>query len=563
LQVPAGEKRKVLLFGIDGATLDLVGPWMDAGELPNLARLRAEGASGTLRSTVPYFTSVAWTSFATAKNPGKHGIFDFMALRPGTYDTRFSNRGMTRSGSVFRHLAERGRRVGVVNVPWTWPPEDLGPGGYVVAGMGAPRFDEGMFYPPSLHDEVRGRVGAYSLKPLRKSGGLYDFEALHRDAERITATARYLVEEKGVDVLTVVYMFVDQIQHFYWKDRRATGRDGRTADDVLLHAHKLLDEKLSELLGLLGDDATVVVLSDHGAGPVEAGLNLPAALRSLGLTSYNDTNAANGGTSTRQRIAAGAKGLLSRAHEETKKRFPGALEAGKRLMGERLKDRAMMSLGVRYGDVDWGATRAFAWGTLGAVQVNLKGREPQGAVEPGAAYEAVRDGAIGGLGGLRDASGRPLVEGVYRREELYHGPALEDAPDLVVVPRDGVEVVNRFLDPKVALEPEDLEWEGSRKEGNHRPDGLIVLRGPGVRAGASVEGAGIEDVLPTVLHLLGEPVPEDADGRVLDGVLVSDASAEYAGTLGDSSAGEDEAPEYTEEDEAEIERRLKDLGYID
>jgi len=555
-----GGNGKVLVFGIDSATLDLVGPWMDSGELPNLKRLWDEGASGRLRSTVPYFTSVAWTSFATAKNPGKHGIFDFMALRPGTYDTRFSNRGMVRGRSVFYHLAERGRTVGVVNVPWTWPPEPL-PGGYVAAGMGAPRFDAGMFHPRSLHEEVRERVGTYYLKPLRKSGGLYDFEALHRDAEAQTATARYLVEEKGVDVLAVVYMFVDQIQHFYWKERRAVGRDGREVEDVLLYVHKLLDEKLGELLELFGDDATVAVLSDHGAGPVWAGLNLPATLRELGLTSYGPAADAGDGAGTRQRLASGAKGLLARAHGETKKRFPGALEAGKRLMGEKLKDRAMMSLGVRYGDVDWGRTRAFSWGTLGAVQVNLRGREPEGVVEPGTEYETVRDEAVAGLEALRDGSGRPLVEKVWRREEIYHGPALAEAPDLVVVPRDGVEVVNRPAEPRVALEPETLEWEGSLKEGNHRPDGMLVLRGPGVARGASIEGARIEDVLPTVAHLLGEPLPEDVDGRVLEEVLTFSGGAEYAGTLGDSD--EEAAPEYTEEDEAEIERRLKDLGYID
>jgi predicted AlkP superfamily phosphohydrolase/phosphomutase len=552
---PAGEQKKVLLFGIDSATLDLVGPWMDAGELPNLRRLRDEGAVGTLRSTVPYFTSVAWTSFSTAKNPGKHGIFDFMALRPGTYDTRFSNRGMARSRSLFWHLAERGHRVGVVNVPWTWPPEEL-PGGYVAAGMGAPRFDEGMFHPKALHDEVRGRFGAYSLKPLRKSGGLYDFEALHWDANGLTATARYLVEEKGVNVLAVVYMFVDQIQHFYWKERRATGKDGRVVEDVLLYVHKLLDAKLGELLELFGDEATVAVLSDHGAGPVEAGLNLPAALRNLGLTRYDN----RGGGARRTKVVSGAKGLLSRAHEVTKKRFPAALEAGRRLMGERLKDRAMMSLGVRYGDVDWAGTWAFCWGTLGAVQVNLKGREPEGVVEPGAPYEAVRDEVIAGLEALRDGNGRPLVEGVYRREDLYHGPALDGAPDLVVVPRDGVEIVNRFAEPEVVLGLEALEWEGSRKEGNHRPDGMLVLRGPGVRAGAEVEGARIEDVLPTVAHLLGEPVPEDVDGRVLMGAVAGDEGLEYAGSLGEDWS---QMPEYTEEDEAEIERRLKDLGYID
>jgi len=536
---------RLLVLGLDSLDGDLMAPWLEAGELPNLRRLMEGGASGRLRSTVPYTTPPAWTSFTTGKNPGGHGVYDFTVLRPGTYNVHLSNGSYRRAGTVWRHLAGRGWRTAQINVPWTYPPEDLGASSFVMSGMDSPLFAPDVVSPREAFGEVKSVVGDFYYGPPRRGDdGSYTVGLLEAEIRRVTDLTRYAVERRASEAVMAVFTAADRVQHHFVGSRRAVAEDGRAFEDVVLHVYRTLDGAVGELLKLAGEETLVVVASDHGAGPIEGVVNLPAALESLGLS-------ARGG-------AAGGRGALARLYDGAKGAVPdGVLRQAKRLVGER---RHGLTGGMKALEFDPARSRAFASGATG-VRVNLKGREPEGIVEPGAAYEAVRDGAIGGLGGLRDASGRPLVEGVYRREELYHGPALEDAPDLVVAPRTGVEFVRRS---DGVLFPQSISWRGNLLEGNHRPEGILVMRGPGVAPGERVEGVRIEDVAPTVLHLLGEPVPEDYDGRVL-AALGGAVATEYAESSGAADGyGEDEGEfGYSEADEEALAERLRNLGYIE
>src|SRR5438093_9058449 len=113
---------RVFMIGWDGATFDLIRPWVAEGKLPNIARLVETGVHGPLRSTIPPWTFPAWTSFMTGKNPGKHGIFDFFRTRPGSYDLEFVNGGMRRTVSFWQILSAAGHPVISVSVPCTFPP---------------------------------------------------------------------------------------------------------------------------------------------------------------------------------------------------------------------------------------------------------------------------------------------------------------------------------------------------------------------------------------------------------------------------------------------------------
>ena len=117
--------RKVLVIGLDGATFDLLGPWIEEGWLPNLSRLIREGASGGLKSTSPPISSAAWASFATGKNPGKHGIVDFVHPEEGGYQISVVNSGKRASKAIWNLISEAGGQVGVVGVPVTYPPEEV------------------------------------------------------------------------------------------------------------------------------------------------------------------------------------------------------------------------------------------------------------------------------------------------------------------------------------------------------------------------------------------------------------------------------------------------------
>lgn len=131
-------KGRVLVIGIDGATFDLIGPWAAGGQLPYLAQLMVEGVHGPLESTLPPVTSPAWPSFATGKNPGKHSVFDFIRPLGGQFD--LVNATSIKARTLWQILSDAGRRVGVVNVPVTYPPAPLN--GFIVSGLPSPKTAE-------------------------------------------------------------------------------------------------------------------------------------------------------------------------------------------------------------------------------------------------------------------------------------------------------------------------------------------------------------------------------------------------------------------------------------
>ncbi|MCB0005568.1 MAG: alkaline phosphatase family protein, partial [Anaerolineales bacterium] len=126
---------KAFIIGIDGATFNLIKPWAKAGHLPNLARLMAGGAHGNLMSTLPPVTSPAWPTFMTGCNPGKHGVFDF--IQPSGADFSLVNATKIKQPTIWQRLSQAGYRVGVLNVPVTYPPQPLN--GFMVSGILSPK----------------------------------------------------------------------------------------------------------------------------------------------------------------------------------------------------------------------------------------------------------------------------------------------------------------------------------------------------------------------------------------------------------------------------------------
>jgi len=216
---------------------------------------------------------------------------------------------------------------------------------------------------------------------------------------------------------------------------------------------------------------------------------------------------------------------------------------------------------LSFEDVDWSRTRAYSIGsTAGQVYVNLKGREPGGIVRPGSEYEEVRESIIEELKNLKEEdTNRAVVKEIYRKEELYTGPHVKEAPDIVFLPRD-LEIAafgeyefasHRVLDPSRGV------------SGSHRMDGLLMMKGKRIRKGASVEGAEIIDLAPSILHFLDLPVPEEMDGKVLESAFV-DRAFEKAPVRYVREGALSFQPQdvYTETEEEELKERLRSLNYL-
>ncbi|MCI0477457.1 MAG: hypothetical protein L0Y55_14520, partial [Anaerolineales bacterium] len=223
----------------------------------------------------------------------------------------------------------------------------------------------------------------------------------------------------------------------------------------------------------------------------------------------------------------------------------------KRRGGRGLLKRFFLS----FGDVDWSRTRAYSIGYIGEVHINLQGREPQGIVAPGDDYERTRDDVINSLRELKLPDGAPLVEHIWKKEEIYHGAHLAAAPDILFLPRNLETIAfgdfefgsNRVIEKSFGV------------SSSHRMNGIFVASGAGIKNAGEFRGAQLIDLAPTILHLLGLPVPTDLDGRVLTEALADARAVEYGGT---SEGKEKNADGYSEEEEKEVIERLADLGYI-
>jgi predicted AlkP superfamily phosphohydrolase/phosphomutase len=539
-------RPRLTVVGLDAATLQVVEPLVAAGQLPALGRLLAEGSGGVLRSTTHPLTPHAWTTLVTGVNAGRHGIWDFTERDETGYRMRFVNGSFRRAAAVWDRLAAKGRRVGLVGIPFTWPAPRVE--GFSVAGFDAAEREQGMTHPPELVAELVRRYGSIELDnrfPIGK-GGRVDLDIVRRAADQKVDLTLWLAERFDPSLLFVVFMAADHIQHLCWTDWE---RDG--ADSPLAEVYRILDERLARLLDWLGPDRDVMVVSDHGAGPLHGVVNLNAWLAGQGYLAYVPGSARLGRRAVdrlfdlRTRVPQGLRTAV-------KRRLPG--------LRERVYDRE------EYSAIDWAGTRAFSYGTFGNVVVNVRGREANGVVEPGEEYERVRDEIAERLLELRAAGDERIVAAVHRREDLFEGPEMEKVPDLLVefdeyawLGKGNLKSRAESIWDRIEIEP------GSENSyvGSHRHEGLVVLAGPSVQPGVKLSAA-IQDVAPTLLYLLGEPVPTELEGRVLveaiDPGLLERRPPEYE-EAAEIRPGETE--EYAAGESAAVEERLRGLGYIE
>ena len=531
---------KLTIVGLDAATFDVIDPLLAGGDLPNLARLIERGARGPLRSTTHPLTPLAWTTMVTGVNAGRHGIWDFSERDETGYALRLVNGSSARAPALWTRLSAAGHSVGVVNVPFTWPAPDVD--GFVVAGMDAWARDDGMTTPRALIAELHERFGVLRVDhtfPLT-SDDAFDLAHVRAVCEQRAELVGWLAERYDPDLLFVVFMSADHVHHLAWPDWEERGRESVVAD-----VYRLLDGALGDVLRRVGDDGNVLVVSDHGGGSLDGVVNLNAWLAQAGYLAYRDD--ADVGADVGHRLFELRRKLPANLRRAVKQRVP------------RLRERAYR---VRHAPsvIDWSRTRAFSYGTFGNIVVNVRGRERDGVVEPGAEYERVRDELIERLSGLE------MVAAVHRREDLFEGPHLDRVPDLVVEFADYAWLGKGNLTERADAIEDRIDVRGhpgAHYVGSHRPDGIAVLSGPAARAGATFS-ASIVDIAPTALYLLGESIPSDLEGRLLseaiDRDLLDDRPPEYVEAI-DLELGAPRA--YDEEGAAEVEERLRSLGYLE
>lgn len=535
---------RLTTIGLDAATFAVIDPLIAAGELPTLARLCSGGSRGVLRSVTHPLTPHAWSTIVTGVNAGRHGIWDFTQRFDDGYRLRVVSGGDRRAPAIWDRLRGSGLRSGLVSIPFTWPAPAID--GCAIAGFDAADRDEGFTSPPELLAELRERFGPLVLDhrfPLGRDGEL-DLDLVRRAANQKVEIAAWLAERFELDLLFLVFMAADHVHHLCWDDWERRGAESLVAD-----VYRILDRAAGDLLEALGGDGDVLVISDHGGGKLDGVVNLNAYLASRGYLSYG-----GGGTALGRRTASRLFSLRRVVPE-------GVRTAVKRRLPS-VRERAYEA--TSFTVVDWPHTRAFAYGTFGNVVINVQGRERDGIVAP-EDYEAVRAEVAAALLELRGPNGEEIVKAVHRRESLCYGPELEKVPDLVVEFAEYAWLGKGNLQSRTDSLWDRIEIEASSHSyvGSHRAEGVVVLHGPSAVAGGTLT-ADLVDIAPTLLYLLGAPIPSDLDGRLLseaiDPALLAQRPPEYAD---DESVALPEAEQYTPEDVAVIEERLRSLGYLE
>ncbi len=434
--------RRALVIGLDGVPHSLLTELIDGGEAPNLAAIAASGDLRRAESTQPTVSCAAWTSFVTGVNPGTHGVYGFVDRTPGSYQQYITGTGYVRAPQVWRTLGERGRRVIIMNVPVTSPPPEVN--GLLVSGFLAPALD-GATYPPELRQRLERHGYRIDIDPWKARESLdLLFEDLDATLAGRVAAAKDLLSNERWSYAMVHIMGTDRVNHFAWGEW--DDGDEQYAPRFLDY-YRQVDAAVGEIAQAAGDEAELLILSDHGFTRTLHEVNLDVWLREHGYLAVP--------------VAEGAK----------------------------------------ITDVDE-STRAFSM-TPGRIYVNQRGREPRGSVEAGAQYDALRDEIAAGLMELRaPESDEPLLERVAKREELWSGEALDTAPDLLAIPRNG-------YDLKSALGGAEL-FTSSPITGMHTYDDAFWL----VRGRKFAEGTPtVMDGAPTVLRMLDEELPKHYEGR--------------------------------------------------
>ncbi len=536
--------NRVLLIGLDGATFDVLGPLMERGLLPELKEMVDHGVSGPLESTRPPITPAAWTTFMTGKGPGKHGIIDFLRYDPHTNVLSFNdNRKISlKAKTIWQILSDKHYRVGSINVPMTFPPEPVN--GFMISGFDTPQ-GECFTHPRHLQAEILQRYPDYTHEKKwerRAAGGddlfAKNLEYICQSFDRGYDLARFCGDKYGWDVMMVLYKLVDNLQHKAWRhiDER-TKHDDPARARLTEQCWVKLDAVVGRLKALAREhDADVIVMSDHGHGSLDGKAQPNLLLSKWGYLSLRSPIA---------QARTRASGFWRRL---TRPSF--AAQAGQ----SSALDHDLA--------IDWSQTRACVLhaGVYGFLYINLKGRQPHGIVEP-RDYERVRrevrDKLLAATCTDREGRSLRIFSDVFITEELYQCDRREHdwMPDLLLAPTDGLAVVKKIRGRA------PVRWVPySRLEGTHRLDGVFVASGPNVVQGRTIR-AHIADLAPTILAGLGEPVPKDMDGRVLESIFRTKIHVEYEPPR-DRDVDE-AAPALTERQMAEVARRLGDLGYLD
>ena len=457
-------QTRVLVIGLDCATPKLVfDQWVD--DLPNLRRLMQKGVYGELKSSDPPITVPAWMSMMTSKDAGELGIYGFRNRSNYSYDgLAIANSHSVRETTVWDILGRLGKKSGLIGVPPSYPPKPIN--GYMIGCFLTPSSDSQYTYPADLKQEIEHLVGRYlvDVENFRSDSKDDILKQIYEMTQKRFALARNFVVNKPWDFFMMVEMGTDRIHHGFWKYHDPSHpkyKAGSKYERAIHEYYRYLDEEIGALLTLVDDDTVIFVVSDHGAKKMDGGI------------CFNE--------------------WLIREGYLTLQEYPKEI------------------IPFAKAKVNWSRTKAWGeGGYYGRLFLNVKGREPQGVIDP-EDYERVRDELTVKIEAITDEQGRPLGTKVIKPQEIYRS-CQKIAPDLIIYFGD---LLWRSVGSLGFSSVYTYENDIGPDDANHDYHGIFIMYDPQSRSRGKRTNLHLMDVAPTVLDKFGIEAPKDMQGKVI------------------------------------------------
>jgi len=523
-------KKRVLIIGLDGFTWRLGRDFMSEGVMSNLANLVNKGTHGILWSVMPFETSPAWSSFQTGCLPGRTSIFAFHRYDRNLKKISLNSFADNAMPSLWELLDRADRRVISLNMPVSSPPPKVN--GIIIPGLLCPKLSPETVHPPEAYNKYIKPRRNYLIVNNRFQDTVKEFTQQSIATEQIrTQVALELIHAENWDVFCMQMQSSDVMQHRIWTalDQTAKGHSPDQRKEALPF-YRFCDDAIGRLVAAAGQNTLTLIVSDHGFCQAKDFFAINLWLRQRGylhLLPKKETN----WEITKRKIPP--LKMLARLYGNTVQKFSN--DNNKKLFCEEV-------LGHLRRILDFEKTRAFCLGGMAGI-LYINGTKQQ-------RLELAQQITEELLNDFGPGTRQPIIDRITSGQETYGRDNDSDSlPDLVVQYQEGyITKIHPLGDDIVA--PDIYR-------GTHGRDGVLVAYGPGIREGVKLDG-NIVDIVPTVLAYLGVPIPGHVDGKVLDGAFIKPPDTSYE----DISVDSTRSVEYSDAEQAVVEKHLRDLGYL-
>jgi len=494
-------EKKVIVIGLDGATWDLIEPWAKEGKLTTIKKLMDDGIYSTLWSTVPSYTLPAWTSLISGVNPGKHKIYDLIVEHKG--NTRLVTSKDRETKTIFEILSAYDKASVAVNIPGTFPPDKI-KGAMVSGTLTTPKITDKFVYPEDLHQEIssffiRSFELDYKLLKYLAATNKDEFIKILDEAAEQEVKATILLSRKFKPyLLWHVFRTTDIAQHYLYDSKDLEGENCR----YLLQHYQKVDSLIKKIIESFPRNSSVLTVSDHGFAPLKKYFYVNTWLENNGLL-----------VRKRKKYNIFVFESIMRFGNEIIKLLTGKMALFDKIMLKIFKTIFVNdTLEKKLSNISIDFSRSKAYSPTYTSQA-IKIMEHKVAEK-----NKISDEIISKLYKLEDPeSGKKIIEKVYKREDIYSGDYLSEAPEILITTKEGYILTSIFSPNNFPLSyPSKLL---GAKTGDHRPNGVFIVKDEILHNFGRIDATSIYDIAPTILYLMGIPIPKHMDGKPLRGLF--------------------------------------------